>query len=202
MLDNNVPVFLVTFATQELLLYRNAKTGEAVVGSEDAVDSCRYAIVLTRVDTELENPLTGGWKVVEVSPCIFGLVWWLTVRWLDEEPRASCSFTIISMMQHHSHPLYRSRNIPRYCIAYHQNCVKSGCTKSFCLKSTIFDDVVENYRSALSHILATRWTYPIPDKHSRSSRNLHINSHTKLSIIPIRIQIPLPHPDFIPSFGR
>jgi import inner membrane translocase subunit TIM44 len=67
MLDNNVPVFLVTFATQELLLYRNAKTGEAVVGSEDAVDSCRYAIVLTRVDTELENPLTGGWKVVEVS---------------------------------------------------------------------------------------------------------------------------------------
>jgi len=67
MLDNNVPVFLVTLATQELLLYRNAKTGEAVVGSEDAVDSCRYAIVLTRVDTELENPLTGGWKVVEVS---------------------------------------------------------------------------------------------------------------------------------------
>ena len=67
MLDNNVPVFLVTFATQELLLYRNAKTGEAVVGAENVVDSCRYAIVLTRVEAELENPLTGGWKVVEVS---------------------------------------------------------------------------------------------------------------------------------------
>lgn len=67
MLENNVPVFLVTFATQELLLFRNAKTGEAVVGSEDAVDSCRYAIVLTRMDKELDNELTGGWKVVEVS---------------------------------------------------------------------------------------------------------------------------------------
>jgi import inner membrane translocase subunit TIM44 len=67
MLENNVPVFLVTFATQELLLFRNAKTGEAVVGSEDAVDACRYALVLTRVEKELDNELTGGWKVVEVS---------------------------------------------------------------------------------------------------------------------------------------
>jgi len=114
MLDNNVPVFLVTFATQELLLYRNAKTGEAVVGSEDAVDSCRYAIVLTRVDTELENPLTGGWKVVEVSFHIFRIVTGLTDRWLDEGPRASCSFTIIGMMQHHSHPPFKSHDIPRY----------------------------------------------------------------------------------------
>lgn len=67
MLENNVPVFLVTFATQELLLFRNAKTGEAVVGSEDSVDACRYALVLTRVEKELDNELTGGWKVVEVS---------------------------------------------------------------------------------------------------------------------------------------
>lgn len=67
MLDNNVPVFLVTFATQELLLFRNAKTGEAAVGSEDAVDSCRYALVITRVEKELDNELTGGWKIVEVS---------------------------------------------------------------------------------------------------------------------------------------
>lgn len=67
MLENNVPVFLVTFATQELLLFRNAKTGEVAVGAEDAVDSCRYALVLTRVDKELDNELTGGWKVVEVS---------------------------------------------------------------------------------------------------------------------------------------
>jgi import inner membrane translocase subunit TIM44 len=67
MLENNIPVFLVTFATQELLLFRNAKTGDVVVGSENDVEQCRYAMVLTRVDTELDNELTGGWKVVEVS---------------------------------------------------------------------------------------------------------------------------------------
>jgi len=67
MLENNVPVFLVTFSTQELLLFRNAKTGEAVIGSEDAVEQCRYAMVLTRVESELDNELTGGWKVVEMA---------------------------------------------------------------------------------------------------------------------------------------
>lgn len=67
MLENNVPVFLVTFATQELLLYRHAKSGEVVVGNENEVEQCRYAMVLTRIETDLENELTGGWKVVEVS---------------------------------------------------------------------------------------------------------------------------------------
>ena len=67
MLDNNVPVFLVTFATQELLLFRNAKTGEAAVGAENSVDACRYALVLTRVEKEMDNELTGGWKVVEMA---------------------------------------------------------------------------------------------------------------------------------------
>jgi len=147
MLDNNVPVFLVTFATQELLLYRNAKTGEAVVGSEDAVDSCRYAIVLTRVDTELENPLTGGWKVVEVSNHVYNMGD-ANDRWLDEGPRASCSFviTIISMMQHLSIPIHLQMEFcARNSNAYHQNCVRSGCIESLCLRSTILDDVVENF---------------------------------------------------------
>jgi hypothetical protein len=67
LLENNVPVFLVTFASQEQLVFRSAKTGEVVVGSERDVESCRYAMVLTRLEAELENELTGGWKVVEVS---------------------------------------------------------------------------------------------------------------------------------------
>ena len=67
MLENNIPVFLVTFATQELLLFRNAKSGAVVVGSESDVEQCRYAMVLTRVETELDNELTGGWKVVEMA---------------------------------------------------------------------------------------------------------------------------------------
>lgn len=67
MLENNVPVFLVTFASQEQLVFRSVKTGEVVVGSESDVEQCRYAMVLTRVEGELDNELTGGWKVVEVS---------------------------------------------------------------------------------------------------------------------------------------
>ena len=60
-------MFVITFATQEMLLFRNAKTGEIVVGSEDRVEQCHYAAVITRVEEELDNELTGGWKIIEVS---------------------------------------------------------------------------------------------------------------------------------------
>lgn len=65
-LENDIPVFVITFATQEMLLFRNVKTGEAVVGAENKVEQCHYAAVVTRVEEELDNELTGGWKVVEV----------------------------------------------------------------------------------------------------------------------------------------
>ena len=65
-LEDEIPVYVVTFATQEILLFRNAKTGEVVVGAEDRVEQCHYAAVITRVEEELDNELTGGWKVVEV----------------------------------------------------------------------------------------------------------------------------------------
>ncbi|EGO22264.1 hypothetical protein SERLADRAFT_451135 [Serpula lacrymans var. lacrymans S7.9] len=66
-LENNVPVFVITFATQEVLLFRNAKTREVIVGAEDKVEQCMYAAVVTRVAEELGNELTGGWKVVEMA---------------------------------------------------------------------------------------------------------------------------------------
>ncbi|KAJ9126675.1 hypothetical protein QFC24_001705 [Naganishia onofrii] len=66
-LENDVPVFLVTFATQEVLCFRSAKTGDVVVGSPNAVEQCRYAAVLTLVESELDNPETGGWKIVEMA---------------------------------------------------------------------------------------------------------------------------------------
>lgn len=62
-------MFVITFATQEMLLFRNAKTKEIMVGAEDRVEQCHYAAVVTRVEEDLDNELTGGWKVVEV--CIF-----------------------------------------------------------------------------------------------------------------------------------
>lgn len=67
LLENDVPVFVVSFASQEILLFRSAKTGEAVVGDENAVEACRYAMVLTRLPAEIDNELTGGWKVVEMA---------------------------------------------------------------------------------------------------------------------------------------
>ncbi|OSD03053.1 mitochondria import inner membrane translocase TIM44 subunit [Trametes coccinea BRFM310] len=66
-LEDDVPVFVVTFATQEMLLFRNVKTGEIVVGAEDRVEQCHYAAVITRVPEEIDNELTGGWKIIEMG---------------------------------------------------------------------------------------------------------------------------------------
>ncbi|KAG8924415.1 protein translocase subunit [Tulasnella sp. 419] len=66
MLENEIPVLTVTFATQEVLVFRNAKTGEIEVGAEDKVEQCFYGAVVTRVEAELGNETTGGWKVVEM----------------------------------------------------------------------------------------------------------------------------------------
>ena len=65
-LEDNTPVYVITFTTQEVLLFRNRKTREVVVGAENRVEQCNYAAVITRVEEELENELTGGWKVIEV----------------------------------------------------------------------------------------------------------------------------------------
>lgn len=65
-LENDIPVFVVTFQTQEMLIFRNAKTSEIMVGAENKVEQCHYAAVVTRVEDELDSELTGGWKIVEV----------------------------------------------------------------------------------------------------------------------------------------
>ncbi len=67
MLENNVPVLVVSFQSQELMFFTDPKTGEIKAGKSDQTDLCRYAMVLTRVEEELDNEITGGWKVVEVS---------------------------------------------------------------------------------------------------------------------------------------
>ncbi|KAH0836673.1 hypothetical protein J3R83DRAFT_8393 [Lanmaoa asiatica] len=65
-LENSIPVFVVTFATQEMLLFRNAVSREVVVGAENRVEQCTYAAVVTRVAEEMSDEITGGWKVIEV----------------------------------------------------------------------------------------------------------------------------------------
>ena len=71
LLENNVPVFIISFNTQEVLLFRNAKTNEIAVGSESKVEQCSYVAAITRVEEELDNELTGGWKVIDVSVSFF-----------------------------------------------------------------------------------------------------------------------------------
>ncbi|TDL23620.1 mitochondria import inner membrane translocase TIM44 subunit [Rickenella mellea] len=66
-LEGDIPVWIITFSTQEILLFRNAKTKEISVGAEDHVERCTYVAVLTRVEEDLDDELTGGWKVIEMA---------------------------------------------------------------------------------------------------------------------------------------
>jgi import inner membrane translocase subunit TIM44 len=65
-LENDIPVLIVTCTTQEVLLFRDRKTREIVVGQENKVEQCTYFAAVTRIPEEMENEITGGWKVVEV----------------------------------------------------------------------------------------------------------------------------------------
>ncbi|GJN90363.1 hypothetical protein Rhopal_003374-T1 [Rhodotorula paludigena] len=64
-LENDLHVFVVSWRTQEVLAYRDIKTGEVAVGDENKIQQVGYVAVLTRVEEELDNPETGGWKVID-----------------------------------------------------------------------------------------------------------------------------------------
>lgn len=66
-LDNNVPVLVIGFTSQELMFFKDPKDGSVKAGSDSQPELCRYALVLTRVEEELDNQITGGWKVVELA---------------------------------------------------------------------------------------------------------------------------------------
>lgn len=68
MLDpGDVPVFVIMCRTQEVHVYRNAKTGELAAGMEDKVQQVTYAIGVTRVPEDVANPDTRGWKLIELQ---------------------------------------------------------------------------------------------------------------------------------------
>ena len=91
MLEDEVPVLTVTFSTQEVLLFRNALTREIIVGAEDKVEQCMYGAVLTRVEADVANPTTGGWKIIEVSSVLSRSQHKLNptdpIRWFGGRPR-------------------------------------------------------------------------------------------------------------------
>ena len=41
-LKDNTPLFVITFTTQEVLLFRDRKTRDVVVGAENRIEQCNY----------------------------------------------------------------------------------------------------------------------------------------------------------------
>jgi import inner membrane translocase subunit TIM44 len=63
----DIPVFIITCRTQEVHVYRNAKTKELAAGMEDKVQLVTYAIGVTRIPEEVSNPETRGWRMIELQ---------------------------------------------------------------------------------------------------------------------------------------
>lgn len=63
----DIPVFIVTCRTQEVHVYRKAKTNELAAGMEDKVQLVTYAIGVTRVPEDVNNPETRGWRLIELQ---------------------------------------------------------------------------------------------------------------------------------------
>ena len=64
---NEVPVFILSARTQEVHVYRSAKTGDLAAGMEDKVQQVTYAIGLTRLPEEVNNSETRGWRLIELQ---------------------------------------------------------------------------------------------------------------------------------------
>ncbi|GME25503.1 Membrane transporter Tim44-related/Ribosomal protein L45 [Neofusicoccum parvum] len=62
-----VPVFIVTCRTQEVHVFKNAKSGELAAGMEDKVQQVTYAIGVTRIPEDVNNPETRGWRLIEMQ---------------------------------------------------------------------------------------------------------------------------------------
>ena len=63
----DIPVFIITCRTQEVHVYRNAKSNELAAGMEDKVQLVTYAIGVTRVPEDVNNPETRGWRLIELQ---------------------------------------------------------------------------------------------------------------------------------------
>ncbi|KAL7753407.1 protein translocase subunit [Sorochytrium milnesiophthora] len=65
-LDSQLPVLVISFTTQEIIVFRDRVTNEVKLGKEDHVERCTYAVVMTIEEGNL-NPVTRGWKVIDVA---------------------------------------------------------------------------------------------------------------------------------------
>lgn len=63
----DIPVFIITCRTQEVHVYRDKKTNQLAAGMEDRVQLVTYAIGVTRLPEEVNNPETRGWRMIELQ---------------------------------------------------------------------------------------------------------------------------------------
>ena len=63
----DVPVVVVSWRAQEINIYRDAKSGNVVAGTESDIMLSTYAIVFTRIPEEMGNKETEGWKIIELA---------------------------------------------------------------------------------------------------------------------------------------
>jgi import inner membrane translocase subunit TIM44 len=63
----DIPVFIITCRTQEVHVYKNAKTGKLAAGMDDKVQQVTYAIGVTRIPEDVSNPETRGWRFIELQ---------------------------------------------------------------------------------------------------------------------------------------
>lgn len=63
----DIPVLIITCRTQEVHVYRNAKTNKLAAGMEDKVQLVTYAIGMTRIPEDVNNPETRGWRMIELQ---------------------------------------------------------------------------------------------------------------------------------------
>lgn len=63
----DIPVFIITCRTQEVHVYRNAKTNQLAAGMEDKVQLVTYVIGITRIPEDVNNPDTRGWRLIEMQ---------------------------------------------------------------------------------------------------------------------------------------
>ncbi|KAJ2369467.1 protein translocase subunit [Coemansia sp. RSA 2610] len=67
MLENDVPVIVITFQTQENNVFRDKKTGEVVQGDENMIEACHYVSIFTKVPENADDPVTNGWKMIDLA---------------------------------------------------------------------------------------------------------------------------------------
>ncbi|KAK7208582.1 hypothetical protein BZA70DRAFT_274117 [Myxozyma melibiosi] len=63
---SDVPVVVISCRAQEVHIYKNLKTNEIAAGTEDHIQQSTYAMVLTRIPEDMDDPETAGWRVLEM----------------------------------------------------------------------------------------------------------------------------------------